>query len=535
MVDTFTQNGRIRKPQTGAYENQWGAVLNSDMMELFDDMITGQSAISLLTTNYSLPAMADGSDSDARSFCLRFDGAPGGPVTVTVPGSVTKKFYLVDNRCGQSITMTYGGGLTAVIANTEKRFVWCDGVSCFTPSASASDASTLGGIAPGQFARRDQSNIFTGGRNSSPWIAIAEGAVTTIDAALGNHQKLILTGNRAMAAPTNAVSGLPIWLQVKQDASGGRTLTWDSVFVFENGLPPTLAVGAFGIDLFMMIYDSDAALWVVGHFGSIASASGASLNMEISGNQVDVDLAALLGPVPNPIVLNVSIARGTVLSAGSVGSYALDFDGALPAGSTLRLVNLGYILGRGGEGGRGGQVNGDGVGESAFPGQAGGGAIRGPGSGVVFEVTNGDGRVWGGGGGGGGGGPCSSNGVDRYGKGGGGGGGAGGGGGGAAGAETNGNEFGSPNRAGDGGNASTGTRGVAGIGGAGAQRNSATGAAGGNGGAWGAAGNPGAEPSSTHRISAGAAGAAGKAIELNGGTILFNSGNGSPNIEGAVS
>lgn len=535
MVDTFTPFGKIRLPQTGAYEDQWGAVLNSDAFTLLDDMITGESAISLTTTAYSLPAMTNGADSDARSFCLRFDGTPGGAVTVTVPATATRKFYLVDNRCGQQITMTYGSGGTAVIPNGEKRLVWCDGTACYTPSASASDATTVGGITPALFARRDQSNAFTGGRNSSPWITVVEGPVTTIDSSLGNHQRLTLTGNRAMAAPTNTVDGLPIVLQIRQDASGGRTLTWSSEFVFETGLPPTLAAGAFGIDLFLMFYDAANNQWLVGHFASIASSTGASLNMTIEGNQQDVSLAALLGSVATPIVLNITIAQGAILSAGSTGSYGFDCDGALPVGSTLNLVNLGYVIGRGGDGAEGASMAGDGLGFSAGNARAGGGALRAPGSGVTFNLTNGSGFIWGGGGGGGGGAAGSSNGSDRFGKGGGGGGGAGGGRGGPGAYRTNGNEYGAANRAGDGADGSTGIDGSAGVAGGGATRGDAVGGSGGAGGGYGAAGSVGNAAALFHNADAGAGGAAGKAIELNGGSASFVSGNGSPNILGAVS
>ena len=541
MADTFEENLGIRLLQTGAYEDVWGAVLNSDSLNLLAKAVSAQSGISLTGTTYSLPAMAQGAASDARSFCLRFDGTPAGAVTVTVPASVKKKFYLVDNRCGQAITFTYGSGDTATVAVGEKRFVWCDGVGCYLPSASASDAATLGGIAAAQFARRDASNVFTAGRNSSPWITVSEQPVTTIDAALGNHQRLTLTGNRAIAAPTNPVDGMPLVLQVKQDATGGRTLTWDSVFVFENGLPPTLASGANGVDLFIMIYDSSTTRWLCGHFGSIASASGASLSLTIEGNQNDVDLAAILGTLASAVVVNVTIPQGTILQASSTGSYALDCAGALPVGSTLNITNLGYILGRGGDGGDGagaayevgGNQNTTNE-QQATNGRAGGGALRLPGSGVTVNITNGSGRIWGGGGGGGGGGCSLTGGANRTANGGGGGGGVGGGRGGRGGCAQRAGVA-APGTAGA--NGSTGAQGAPGIAGTGTGAGgSAAGGDGGAGGDWGAAGTDGtAETSNTQDYDRGTGGAAGKAIELNGGTANFLSGNGSPNVEGLIS
>jgi hypothetical protein len=530
MADTFTTNVKVRLPQTGAYNNTWGSVLNADALNLLDDAITGQSAIVLSGTTYSLPALANGVDADSRSFCLRFTGAPGSTVTVTVPGTVTKKFYLVDNACGQSIIMTYSGSTTtATIANGEKRFVWCDGTNCFTPSAQASDATTLDGLDSTVFARRDVENIYQD-RWSSPWVTVTEAPTTTIDASVGNHQKLTLTGNRVMAAPTNVVDGQPIVLMVIQDGTGSRTLTWNSVFVFESGLSPTLSPSPGAIDLFMMFYDSALTKWIVGHFGSIAAASGATYNVTITSNEIDVNLAARLGTVGSAATVNLTIAQGVVLQAGSTGSYALDCSSSLPSGSTLNLYNLGYVIGKGGRGGRGSGAHVSGSGNFGWntgptPGYPGGTAIRGPGSGVTFNVTNANGHIYAGGGGGGGGaGSITSNGGEA----------AGGGGGGGAGG-SDGGDGGSVNelRAGQGIDGSSGVNGTFGAGGASTTAGGATAANGGAGGDWATAGTAAATDGAG--ATGGLGGAAGKAIELGGGSITFLSGSGSPNVEGIVS
>lgn len=531
MADTFESNLGIRLIETGAYENQWGAVLNSDALNFIAKAVTAESPISLTSTSYSLPAMGQGTDSVTRSFCLGFDGSPGGAVTVTVPASVVRKFYLIDNRCGQAITFTYGSGSTATVAAGEKRFIWCNGTSVSTPSATASDAATLDGIGPSQFARRDQSNVFSGGRNSSRWVDINEQPTTTIDASVGNHQRLSLTGNRNIAIPDNPVDGQELWLQVRQDASGGRTLNWASIFIFENGIPPTLASSPSGADLFLMIYDAAATQWIVGHFGSIASASGATANITIESNQVDWNLAAVLGAVATPLTLTITIARGVILSAGSPGSYAMDLANALPSGSTLNLVNLGYILGRGGDGGNGNAAHTNGSGNHAWNvgctnGFDGGPALRGPGLGITWNVTNGSGFIWGGGGGGGGG-ASTVTGNGGAGCGGGGGGGAGGGGAGRGGSVNN------TTRAGNGVGGSSSIGGAAGSGGTTSTSGSASAGAGGAGGDWGTAGSAGANDGAGG--TGGNPGAAGKAVELNSGAANFLSGNGAPNIKGAVS
>ena len=55
-----------------------------------------------------------------------------------------------------------------------------------------------------------------------------------------------------------------------------------------------------------------------------------------------------------PLNATVTIASGVVVSADSTAQYAFDTGAAPPVGSTLTLINSGYILGMGGTGGGGG-------------------------------------------------------------------------------------------------------------------------------------------------------------------------------------
>jgi hypothetical protein len=68
----------------------------------------------------------------------------------------------------------------------------------------------------------------------------------TIDWALGSNQvaKVTLAGNRTMNAATGNVEGATYVLEVIQDATGSRTLSWNAEFKWENDVAPTLASGA---------------------------------------------------------------------------------------------------------------------------------------------------------------------------------------------------------------------------------------------------------------------------------------------------
>lgn len=551
MADTYTQNLKIRKPQTGTYNNVWGSVLNSDMMELFDAAIAGLSVISVGSTTISLPAMSNGSASNSRAFCMQFTGSPSGAVTVTVPATVTSKFYLIDNQCGQTLTFTYGGGGTTVtVALGERRLIWCDGTNCDDVLSAAADAGSLGGIPAANWARVSRTaaeisastvvqNVFTGVTNAYPYTVIAELPTTIIDAQDSDSQQLTLTGNRTMGIPSNPSDGQQIDLLVIQDATGERTLTWNSIFLFEGGVAPTLASAPAAADRFLAKYNAALNKWLMGHFGAIAVPSGAQFSLSITQSVQDWVMLPLLPTIGGAVTVNIAVASGIVLSSTSIYGPAMDLSG-LPAGSTINLINQGYIIGKGGNGadGAAGAYPGSGsTNLSAGTAQPGGNAISGPGSGSVLNITNAAGHIWGGGGGGGGGGAYDGLSSTGCGNAGGGGGGAGGGQGGKGGrlvyisaANFNG---------GDGTDGTPGPNGVAGTAGSGSNAGAGTTGTSGNGGTFGATGTTGTASTPAtlgHSGKFSVGGVGGKAIELFGASApTFISGGSAPNVMGAVS
>jgi len=96
-----------------------------------------------------------------------------------------------------------------------------------------------------QYVRFPYTNLTVSGTN-----------VATPDLSAASHFKLTLTTNATMPAPT----GLPgtnsaqtIQFAVKQDATGGRTLTWNSAWKFAGGTAPTLTTNAGYVDLFTFV------------------------------------------------------------------------------------------------------------------------------------------------------------------------------------------------------------------------------------------------------------------------------------------
>jgi hypothetical protein len=164
-----------------------------------------------------------------------------------------------------------------------------------------------------------------------------------------------------------------------------------------------------------------------------------------------------------PLIATVTISATGVIGSSSTSTAALIWTGSYPTGSTLAVINNGYIVGRGGAGGNGG------TGGSGDAGGSGGPAMQGN---YAISFTNN--TTIGGGGSGGTGGTGAFNFGSPAGGGGGGGGGAGFGTGGSGGGGFSGGT--------SGGNGGTGTATAGGTGGFGG---TPSGGAGNNGGSLG--------------------------------------------------
>jgi hypothetical protein len=81
------------------------------------------------------------------------------------------------------------------------------------------------------------------------------GTALTIDWTLGNEHKVVLTGNVTFTF-SNPVDGGRYVLKLKQDATGGRTVTWPGSVVWPGGVAPTITSGANKVDLVTMMYDA---------------------------------------------------------------------------------------------------------------------------------------------------------------------------------------------------------------------------------------------------------------------------------------
>jgi hypothetical protein len=91
-------------------------------------------------------------------------------------------------------------------------------------------------------------------------LSIATAAVTP-NCNLSNVFYVALTENITINAPTNPRSGQVINIILKQDATGGRTVTFNSIFTFSGGGEPTATATANAVDMVSCQYDVTNTKW----------------------------------------------------------------------------------------------------------------------------------------------------------------------------------------------------------------------------------------------------------------------------------
>lgn len=93
------------------------------------------------------------------------------------------------------------------------------------------------------------------------------GANPSVDLANGNVQILTLTANASLTL-TGATNGVAcsISLYLKQDGSGGKTVTWPASVKWAGAITPTLSTGANKVDLVVLETLDGGTTW----YGSLA-------------------------------------------------------------------------------------------------------------------------------------------------------------------------------------------------------------------------------------------------------------------------
>jgi hypothetical protein len=82
---------------------------------------------------------------------------------------------------------------------------------------------------------------------------LTDAATISWDLSLNQVASVTLGGNRTLGAPTNMVDGATYILTIKQDATGSRTLAYNSAYKFPSGTAPVLSTAASAVDIITFI------------------------------------------------------------------------------------------------------------------------------------------------------------------------------------------------------------------------------------------------------------------------------------------
>lgn len=129
-------------------------------------------------------------------------------------------------------------------------------ITSLANGSSAQDAAAFGQIMP------KAGGVFTGAVVEAAF-ALTFGTTIAIDASLGNTARVTLTASTGtFGAPTNPTDNQKLIIEVKQDATGSRTVAYNAAFQFTTALPsPTLSTAANAVDILVFIYNSTSAKW----------------------------------------------------------------------------------------------------------------------------------------------------------------------------------------------------------------------------------------------------------------------------------
>jgi hypothetical protein len=299
MASTYTTNLRLTKQADGENPNSWGQILNNGVISLVDDAIAGYTTVSLGSAATVTLSENQGSGDQSRSAILEFKGSVGGAhntINVLIPNN--SKAYVVRNsvsyndssdaivlkvagNTGVTITddstaMYVTNGTTVLpVAQTTFTNITATGNLDVKGNASVSGNANIGGnenisgtltvagavslastLSVGGAAYFG-STVTVSGKGKfmtgafAPVVTLTDATSVVPDLNTSNVFAVTLAGNRTLAAPTNTSTniGATGHIFVIQDATGNRTLSYNTAYQFPDGTVPTLTSSAAAVDI----------------------------------------------------------------------------------------------------------------------------------------------------------------------------------------------------------------------------------------------------------------------------------------------
>ena len=283
MASTYTNRLGLEKQTDGENPNSWGAILNTNVIDLIDDAIAGYEIVSVSGTGVTLTDN-QGSSDQSRNAALEFAGTLTANVTITVPAE-EKTYFIRENTSGSfAVQMKTAGGTALTLSQGVNTFVACNGtsiyrldiptsVSSFTANtltatsiatsvldATVIDATTINATTvntstvSATVLNVDGAATFSGAVIGTV-TTLTDAASVALNLAQGNNFYVQMTSavgtNRVLENPTNAVIGQCGSIYVVQTVSGtiNKTLSYGNAYRFKTGTAPTITQTTSAVDL----------------------------------------------------------------------------------------------------------------------------------------------------------------------------------------------------------------------------------------------------------------------------------------------
>ena len=287
MASTFTNRLGLEKQTDGENPNSWGAILNTNVIDLIDDAIAGYEIVSVSGTGITLTDN-NGSSDQSRNASLEFSGTLTANVTITIP-SEEKTYFVRENSSGSfAVQMKTASGSALTLSQGQNTFVACDGTSIYqldvptsvtsftantltatsitTSIIDATDVNTTNVSATtintstvsATVLNTDGTATFSG-----PVIGtvttLTDAASVALNLAQGNNFYVQMTSavgsSRVLENPSNAVIGQCGSIYIIQSVSGTatKTISFGDAYRFKAGVAPTITQTTSAVDL--MVYN----------------------------------------------------------------------------------------------------------------------------------------------------------------------------------------------------------------------------------------------------------------------------------------
>lgn len=132
------------------------------------------------------------------------------------------------------------------------------GVDGTTPVAHGSNF-LIRAVLPASWLALVQTSVFA---VVAATAVLTDASVIALNAAAGNHFRVTLGGNRQLQNATNPADGQKITLEVIQDGTGSRTLSYDTAYDFGVAGAPVLTTTPGARDLIGFVYSSSKSAWL---------------------------------------------------------------------------------------------------------------------------------------------------------------------------------------------------------------------------------------------------------------------------------